>query len=100
MCRITLEDEKKNYSIFTPKCVRMSVRKKEMIYLLNLIFFFDLSQAVPKQKLLGVGVKRGQHLRPPCDASPAKGRQADETRSNTNTKRVSSVFPDNNQTET
>lgn len=77
----------------------MCVKKKELIYLLNSIFSFDISQAMMKQNLLG-GVKRGQHLQPPCDAWPAEGRQADKTRSNTDTMRVSSVFIDNNQTET
>lgn len=68
MCRVTLEDEKQKYSNFGPKYVRMCVRKKEMIYLLNFIFFFDISQAVMKKKVLEVGVKTGQHLQPPCDA--------------------------------
>lgn len=52
---VTLEDEKQKRSIFSPKCVCMCVKKKELIYLLNSIFSFDISQAVMKQNLLGGG---------------------------------------------
>lgn len=74
-------------------CARTRARQKQLIYLLTSIFSFDITQTAMKQKLVGEGrgVKTEQHLQPACDAWPAEGRQADETRSNANTKRVSGV---------
>lgn len=95
---VTLEDEKQKRSFFSPKCVW---RRKN--WFICWILYSLLTSPRPWWSKIYWGVlavKRGQHLQPPCDAWPAEGRQADKTRSNTDTMRVSSVFTDNNQTET
>ncbi len=46
---------KNRNALFSVTNVYVRVRNKELIYSLNFIFSFDISQAVMKQKLLGDG---------------------------------------------
>lgn len=78
----------------------MCVRKKELIHSLSFMFSFDFSQAAMKQKLLGGRDGDKERAGSICRLPVMPGQLRRAGGDQTLTKRVSSVFTDNNQTTT